>query len=121
MSAKIFYQGREVGECRDDGYFQKHMQFSRHLLQKPRQSIAINVDVLDQAEELGAHSCEIHDSESGKVYRASIADIRGKGFALNRGQGPQIALPLQLWETESHPVTPTETPAAHQLSLEGLQ
>lgn len=117
MSTNIFYAGRVVGEVRADSVFQKHMQFSRHLLQKPRRSIAINVDVLDQAEALGARSCEIHDSESGKIYRASIADIRAKGFAINRGQGPQIALPLAEWTNAE---TPPQTPSARQLSFEGM-
>lgn len=97
MSREIFYAGRAVGEIRADGFFQKRLQFSRHLLQKPRQSIAINLDVLDAAERAGAHSCEMIDTESGAHYRASIAKIRAKGFAVNRGQGAQIALPLSDW------------------------
>lgn len=100
MGIEIIFGERVVGEIRADGFFQKRLRFSQHLLQKPRPSIAINVDVLAAAEREGAHSCEIIDAESGKHYRATIAKIRARGFDVNRGQGAQIALPLAEWDTD---------------------
>lgn len=116
--ANIVFAGRVVGEVRADGFFQKRLQFSRHLLQRPRQSIAINLDVLNAAEREGAHSCEIIDTETGAHYRASIAKIRERGFALNRGQGAQIALPLSEWSNGAAlPETADPTPTATQLGF----
>lgn len=118
VSIEIFYAGRVVGETRADGYFQKVMHFSRHLLQKPKPSIALNVDVLDAAEQQGAHSCEIIDAESGEHYRASIAIIRARGFRVDRGMGLQLALPLTDWETDRERVEALpKTPGARQLSF----
>jgi hypothetical protein len=122
MGAEIIYGERVVGEVRADGYFQKRLQFSRHLLKKPRPSIAINVDVLRAAEVNGAHSAEIIDAESGTHYRATIATIRARGFRVSRGQGPQIALPLTQWATDKPTDQATsaalpETPGARQLSF----
>lgn len=119
--ANIVFGGRVVGEVRADGYFQKRLDFSRQLLQKPKKSIAINFEVLDAAERAGAHSVEIIDADTGQPYRAAIAKIRARGFYVSRGQGPQAALPLSEWDTgqtrgEQLPeVEPTET--AEQLTL----
>lgn len=119
MNTEIFFAGRVVGEVRADGYFQKHLQFSRHLLQKPRASIALNVDVLESAERDGAHSVEIIDSETNKRYRASIAKIRARGFFISRGQGEQIALPLAQWDSDQPraDITPSATTRVEQPRL----
>lgn len=111
MGAEIVYGGRIVGEVRADGFFQKRLQFSRHLLQKPKPSIAINLDVLNAAEQHGAHSAEIIDTESGTHYRAAISLIRARGFRVSRGMGDQIALPLSQWATDA----PTDRNDAGQL------
>ncbi|MBI4672782.1 MAG: hypothetical protein HY741_14070 [Chloroflexi bacterium] len=94
---EIKLRGRVVAEVRGDGYLQKHIQFSRHLLRKPRPSICFDVAVLDDAERFGAHAVEVIDQETGHRYRVSIAKIREYGFGVNF-IAPQIALPLAEWE-----------------------
>ncbi len=69
------------------------------MLRKPR-AWALDCQSLDDAEALGARQVEVHDTESGLTYRASVALIRARGFQFDRGFGRQIALPLDQWNME---------------------
>lgn len=40
---------------------------------------------------------QIEDTESGRVYTASIKAIRNNGVPLDRGFGEQLLLPLSGW------------------------
>lgn len=75
----------------------KYVIGSRHKLLQPP-AWALDVDVLKQAESLGAKMVEIRDTESGLTYRAPIERLRQKGFYFDRGYGQQIALKLAFWE-----------------------
>lgn len=81
-----------VGDVRGETFY-KNLVGSKHFLRIPR-AIAFDVSSLDDAERVGAHFVEIRDVESGRVYRASIAKIRAKGFRVARGHGEQVALAL---------------------------
>lgn len=82
----------------------KYVVGSRHKLLQPP-AWALDVDVLKQAEALGAKMVEIRDTESGCSYRATIEQIKHKGFYFDRKWGLQIALKIDYWELIEHDTT----------------
>jgi len=102
--------GRTVGEVIGDT-FRKHVQGSRHMLQKPR-AWAGDGAVLRQAEALGARIVEVHDLEDGTVYSAPLERFWQRGIRVNRGYGEQVALLLSDWLPAGQPAV-----EAVQLSL----
>lgn len=109
----IFAQGKAVGVVRG-ATFVKRVRASIHQLRKPP-AWALDAQSLADAERAGAVRVQICDSENDTTYTASIADIRRRGFTVNRGYGLQIALPLELWA-----VTRPGEPVARQLALLGV-
>ncbi len=107
FNTKIWASGKIVGEVKN-GVFVKRVRASKHMLRSPR-GWALDVKSLRDAEEAGARNVELEDVDNGLTYSASVDLIRAKGIQLNRGYGPQIALPLNSWTTE--------TPGARQLAL----
>lgn len=97
----IFAQGKVIGNVRG-GVFFKRVRASVHFLRKPA-AIALDVASLNDAEKAGAHSVNVEDTESGKVYAASIKTVRAFGLSLNRGFGAQVALPIARWQVASTP------------------
>lgn len=73
------------------------MRSTVHLLQRPR-AWAADLDALDQARAAGASMVEIFDRDTGATYRADLADFYRRGVTVNRGHGPQLALPLACWQ-----------------------
>lgn len=80
--------------------FHKNVVASKHMLRKPP-AWAFDVDTLDQAEEAGAKWVQLRDVEGGREYVAAIGYIRANGFAVSRGHGKQIALPLGSWKLKA--------------------
>lgn len=93
--------GRVVGWVRGK-VFAKRVQASRHFLRTPP-AIAFDVSSLASAELLGARAVEVIDTDTGRRYTASIAHICARGFPVNRGHGPQIALTLDCWTVDGKP------------------
>lgn len=84
-----------VGQVKGDTFY-KSIRASKHMLKIPP-AIAFDVSTLKDAERAGAMKVQVTDSESGTVYKATIAQIWRGGFRVNRRFGKQIALPLQRW------------------------
>ena len=106
----IFVQGRPVGRVCGDTFY-KTVRGSVHMLRKPL-AWAMDAQALLDAERSGARLVEIHDSETGNTYRASVETIRAHGFVFDRGHGRQVALVLDRWAV-AHP----GEPVAAQLCL----
>jgi hypothetical protein len=94
-----------VGRVHGDT-FEKRVQASRHFLRTPP-AIALDVQSLADAEKAGALRVEILDTESKTRYKATVAHILRAGFAVDRGFGRQIALPLDAW-IRQRPGEPTQ-------------
>lgn len=107
----VFVVEKIVGYVQGQTFF-KRIKSSKHFLRKPP-AIAFDTSSLCDAELLGARFVQVTDSESGKVYKASIDQIWVEGFSLNRGHGQQQALHLSKWNCGSRPVS-------RQLSLFGV-
>jgi hypothetical protein len=91
--------------------FVKQVEASRHFLYKPR-AIAFDVSTLHDAEAAGATRVEVTDTETGRAYASTMAEIWANGFRVSRGFGEQWALPIGQWRR------PGEQ-AVQQLSLFG--
>lgn len=119
-SIPIFVGSRVVGFVSGDTFY-KTIKGSRHLLKQPP-AIAFDLSSLDDAESMGAERVEVKDSESGRIYRASIVLIRSSGFAVNRRFGSQWALSLPYWSIDGQlpkntPPAPKTLPKAKQISM----
>ena len=85
-----------VGRVEGDT-FHKSARSSLHMLRRPR-AWACDRDALDQARAAGASTVEVLDRDTGATYRADLVDFYRRGVTVNRGHGPQLALPLACWE-----------------------
>ncbi len=95
---KVFTDGRVVGEV-VGGVFKKNILGSRHILHKPR-AIALSVESLSQAGQVGASEIQITDKESGWVYSCSVEHFKEYAFPIQRGGfEPQLALPIERFVT----------------------
>jgi len=103
--------GKAVGYVRGDTFY-KTVSASKHFLTTPP-GIGFDVDTLDAAERNGARFVQVTDRESGTMYRATLQQIRRKGFRVNRGFGVQLALALKEWSVNGAPL-------AEQLTLGGV-
>lgn len=102
--------GKVVGAV-EDGIFSKSIKGSKHILQKPP-AIAFDVCSIEQAKAAGASRVQVLDTESDKVYSASLERISEKGTYFNRGWGEQVFLPMVYWG-----MTKKGEPQVEQLSL----
>jgi hypothetical protein len=83
--------GQVIGDT-----FHKRVRSSTHMLRRPR-AWACDVDALDQAQAAGAVWVAILDQDTGRTYRAALADFYSRGVRVGRGHGDQLALTLNLW------------------------
>jgi len=91
-----------VGEVRGATFY-KNLSASKHFLRFPP-AIAFDVSTLIDAERAGAQFVQVTDTETGRVFRQSIAIIRANGFRVARGHGEQIALALDAWTRDTEPL-----------------
>jgi len=114
-------QGPAHGHVRG-AVWRKSARGSVHMLKVPK-AWAMDVADLDAAEAVGARLVLIHDLEALRKYWASIATIRAKGFAFDRGHGRQVALALEHWtdsaEAAEAAAPEPETVGFRQLGLFG--
>jgi hypothetical protein len=70
------------------------------MLREPR-AWAISAQALEEAEKAGARIIEITDTETNKVYSASMEHFRHYAFSLQRGFAEkQFALLLDYWTVD---------------------
>lgn len=100
--------GRAVGVVVGDEY--RRTLRPEHVLQTPP-AIAADVEVLAQAEALGA-VVGVWTLPDGSTATLSLAEFRRRGFPLNRGFGDQLAVPLSAFSRVR-----VGTPGAAQLAL----
>ena len=107
--------GRTIAIRRGEVLY-KELYGSKHMLQRPR-GWGFDSDVLGTL--ASPLVIQITDRETGCIWRASVADFRRWGVAVNRGYGAQVCLPLPYWSVDGQPPKAAEArpPAAEQLSL----
>ena len=102
--------GKVIGLV-EEKTFKKQAIAERHMMRTPR-GWGSDIHALDQALQYGASQMEIHDSQTGIVYRCSIEEFFAKGVPRDFGYGEQLILPLRYWGV----IRPGDTPAK-QLTL----
>ena len=93
----VYDRGRVVGYIRPGGIFHRKMQGSKHILREPR-SIAFGVEPLKQAIRAECKTVLVEDTETGLQYSTDIWNFNQHGITIDRGWGPQLALPLEHWK-----------------------
>ena len=88
--------GQAIGRV-EGGTFYKSARSTIHQLRQPR-AWAADLDALDQAQAAGATRVEILDRDTGRTFSADQADFYRRGVRVDRGHGPQLALPLIYWQ-----------------------
>lgn len=83
----------------------------RHILRYPRESIAASPAVLDEAERLGA-TIGRWTLPSGVQAVMGLAEFRAAAVLIDRGAGPQLAVPIARFFTAR-----VEVATAAQLEL----
>ncbi len=78
----------------------KHIYGSLHFLRQPA-GIAFDVDHLEKSEAAGRLRVVVTDRETGIVYRAPLAAFWQHGVRIDRGYGPQVALPFAYWQRQT--------------------
>lgn len=86
---------RIIGLVKGDT-FHKNVSRKHHFLQRPP-AIAFDAGTLADAEDAGAEKVRVVDIDSDDVWTATMHQVRTYGIKLNRGYGPQVALPLEYW------------------------
>jgi len=107
----IKVNGRTVGQVYN-GVFVKDVSSRKHFLHNP-EAIAYTIDTLHAAQRAGAEYCQVLDTDTGIIFKASIAKIWGVGKMFNYGWGDQIYLTVQNWNQTIDPdySDPTDTGA----------
>lgn len=101
--------GRTVGVV-VGSEFRRTLQ-ERHLIRFPRESIAVSPAVLDEAEGLGA-TVGVWTLPSGVQAIMGLAEFRAAAVLIDRGAGPQLAVPIARFFTAR-----VEVATAAQLEL----
>ncbi|MBI3960243.1 MAG: hypothetical protein HY328_15630 [Chloroflexi bacterium] len=106
QNTPIFVRGRErpVGYV-TGGVFRKSVRASVHFLTRPR-AIAFDRSTIEDAENAGALTVEVTDSETGNVYGCALDTIWRHSFDVHRGYGNQVALALPYWRVNNQPPAP---------------
>ena len=107
----IKVNGRTVGQVYN-GVFVKDVSSRKHFLHNP-EAIAYTIDTLHAAQRAGAEYCQVLDTDTGIIFKASIAKIWDMGKKFNYGWGDQIYLTVQNWNQSIDPnySEPTHTGA----------
>ena len=88
--------GRMVAHI-EDGTVWITKSEAKHKLRKP-EAWAFDECIIDDAEELGAHTICVQTSDTGKRFTTSMDNFRAKALSFTRGYGSQLALTLGHWD-----------------------
>jgi len=95
-----YTQNGKVAAILEGQTLRKRVRASVHMLRRPP-GWAVDQSILEGAKADGAKLVEVTDTETRKVYVASLEAFDQHGLRFNRGFGDQIALPLAHWRVES--------------------
>jgi len=90
----IYFGGRPVMHVRN-GVAIRHAKPGERL-RKP-EGWSFHESVIQQLEAAGVRQLVVEDLETGRTYTADWGTFVAKSFALDRGAGPQRALPIGYW------------------------
>ena len=93
-STTIYLRGKPVMKVTAGVAYRKAGRGER--LRKP-EAWSFHEEVLQQLEAAGVRQIVVEDLESGHIYAVDWSTFLAKSFPLDRGAGPQRALPIQYW------------------------
>lgn len=101
MGTVIYVGHKPVGHVDGDTFY-KNVKGSQHFLFRPP-AISFDVSTIKDAEDAGANTVCIYDSETDTYYYVDISIIWQHGFTIDRGHGEQIALINKWWRLSAEP------------------
>ncbi len=90
----IYFKGRQVMHVEDGIAYRKAGPGER--LRKP-EGWAFHEPVIDQLQQAGTRRLVVEDTTTGETFTTEWSTFLAKAFALDRGAGPQRALPIGYW------------------------
>ncbi len=93
-------KGRTVAEITDK-LLKKHIYKSKHFLRKPP-AIAFDLEIIEAARAAGVERVEAHEDEDKKLYSVDLDRFVKSSIVIDRGAGPQLALPLEYWTVKDN-------------------
>jgi hypothetical protein len=88
-------EGRVVGQI-EGCVLRKRVRASTGFLRRPR-AIAWDRRIIEAARAAGVTDIEVEDIENYVIYRTDMDTFLAQSFLLDRGRGPQLAMPLECW------------------------
>ncbi len=98
----VYHNNKAIGVVVGEE-FQLRAQGSRVFLRNP-QAIVLSTAELRIAEDMGAKSVALFDTESGTIYSAEIKEIWFSGIGLVSGHEERIALDMHKWHATLPPM-----------------
>ena len=86
---------------------------SKHVLTRPP-AIAFDASHIEAAVAAGVTKVLVRNKETERVYQVSFETFRAKAIRLDRGAGPQWALPLRYWHVDGDQLNVAESPAGER-------
>lgn len=84
-----------------------------HILTRPP-ALAFDASHVEAAAAAGVTQVLVRNKETGRVYRVAFETFRARAFPLDRGAGPQLALPLRFWRVDGDQMMTAESQPAEQ-------
>ena len=103
----IYFRGRQVMRVESGIAYRKAGPGER--LRKP-EGWSFHESVIQQLEAAGVRQLVVEDLETGITYTVDWPTFDAKAFRLDRGAGPQRALPLAYWSVNGKPPLRREAP-----------
>ncbi|MGQ9683842.1 MAG: hypothetical protein ACUVX9_15000 [Anaerolineae bacterium] len=107
-STTALFRGKPVMRVVGDIAYRKADRGER--LRKP-EGWSFHESVLQQLEAAGVRQLVVEDQETGITYAVDWSAFLAKSFALDRGAGPQRALPMRYWRVVHGPAAWSPMPA----------
>ncbi len=98
----VYHNNKAIGVVVGEE-FQQRAQGSRITLRNPL-ALVLSPSELRVAEDMGAKTIAVLDTESGTIYRAEIQEVWFSGIALMSGHDERVALDMHKWHATLPPV-----------------
>lgn len=100
----VWLDGRRVASVDADHVLRRTLHSGRHLYRgQGEESWSFHTPVILEAQRIGARMIEVKDADTGLRYSVDLDTFTRRAMAINNDWGPQLALPLRLWQIVNPP------------------
>ena len=96
----VWYAGRRVASVDADHVLRRTLHSSKHVYRGGgEEAWSFHVPVVLEARRLGAQAIEVKDADTGTIYHVDLGVFLRQARPFVNEWGPQMALPLTMWDT----------------------